>query len=123
VLRGAPTKFPLAVLEAAGADVSCWRAGQDERRPGQDESVPVEMMIPDLSLTSVDCELLSVADIQTGEVVGHGAYGDVYAGVLRGQRVAVKELRGSEAEANEVRRLVSLGLLFLLAHRRTHTGI
>ena len=107
MLRGPPTRFPLATLEAAGADVTCWRAGQDEL-------VPTETMIPDLSLASVDCQLLSVRDVKIGEVLGHGAYGDVYVGTLNNQRVAIKELRAAgEVEANEVHTHTYIYTLFI----------
>jgi serine/threonine protein kinase len=58
--------------------------------------VPIDDMIPDLSLNFVASEQLSVEDVVRGAIIGHGAYGDVYSGTLRsGRRVAIKELRTS----------------------------
>jgi serine/threonine protein kinase/GTPase SAR1 family protein len=98
-----------AVIEAAArAPLTAWRLSNvlSESYAGEamtcgSESVPIDAMIPDLSLGVMHAECIDVDALELGPVIGHGAYGEVYSGVFGGQRVAIKELRDAAAEVDQ----------------------
>ncbi|KAL6057002.1 Myotubularin-like phosphatase domain [Balamuthia mandrillaris] len=57
-------------------------------------AVPLVDLVPDISMT--DYKKVPFKDIQLGEVIGEGAFADVYKGTFGGAPVAVKKLKNTK---------------------------
>jgi hypothetical protein len=87
--------FAVEALEAASANdvagLACPRAAA-----GPGSMVALRDVAPDIAMTSAGCARVAYADLQLADLLGEGAYADVFRGALGDETVAVKKLKNAK---------------------------
>ncbi|KAL6057314.1 Myotubularin-like phosphatase domain [Balamuthia mandrillaris] len=81
------TLVPLSVCQKSAFQ------GEDSVPCPHTSSVPLDLLVPDLTLADLSDAFIQFDDIELGTQIGEGGAATVYKGEYKGQTVAVKELK------------------------------